>query len=163
MDVFFVSVIAAIIEIGSLTSSIMGEVCDSLKATLGIECLRLEASFLPGAWLMGVAVIVSFIVSRLILTSAAAHFRRIAMLHLWTLKKRLFESRESATTDGGEASDEKNLSTVDSKVIATYSEELFQKKSLSTKFANLLAGSVHESQIDLQGLSPDEVCHKRHS
>lgn len=163
LDVFFVSVIAAIIEIGSLTSSIMGEVCDSLKATLGIECLRLEASFLPGAWLMGVAVIVSFIVSRLILTSAAAHFRRIAMLHLWTLKKRLFESRESATTDGGEASDEKNLSTVDSKVIATYSEELFQKKSLSTKFANLLAGSVHESQIDLQGLSPDEVCHKRHS
>mmetsp|Transcript_12556 Transcript_12556/g.31778 ORF Transcript_12556/g.31778 Transcript_12556/m.31778 type:complete len:691 (-) Transcript_12556:145-2217(-) len=135
LDVFLVSVIASILEIGNLTSSIMGDACDSLYELLGIQCLRLDASFLTGSWVMAVAVISSLIVSRLTLTSTTAHFRRVAMLHLMALKKKYYDNAAAASEDE---------SGVTPKVIATYSEEL-QRNTISTKFANLLAGSFHES------------------
>jgi len=149
LDVFFVSVIAAIIEIGNLTSSIMGEACDNMKNIIGIECLRLEASFLPGAWCMGVAVVFSLIVSRLILSSTSAHFRRVAMLHLWTLKKKYFESFDEKETKEKEQKHDRDM-------MGRITAELY-RTNLSSKFANLLAGSVHESQFNLDGLSPEDA------
>ncbi len=134
LDVFLVSVIASILEIGNLTSSIMGDACDSLYDLLGIQCLRLDASFLTGSWVMAVAVISSLIVSRLVLTSTTAHFRRVAMLHLMALKKRYYGDPTNSEDDSG----------VTPKMIANYSEEL-QRNTISAKFANLLAGSFHES------------------
>ena len=149
LDVFFVSVIAAIIEIGSLTSSFMGETCDSIKEALGIECLRLEARFLvAGCVCLAIAVISSLLVSQLILSSTSAHFRRVSMLHLWALKKKYFESVSKGKM-APHGSDVKR----DREVMEMLSEDL-RRNNFSKKFANLLAGSLHESHFDLDALSP---------
>ncbi len=136
LDVFLVSVLASVMEIGNLTSSIMGDACDSLYDVLGIECLRLDANFLLGSWAMVVAVISSLIVSRLVLTCCTAHFRRVAMIHLMQLKKKYF----------GDANGEGETGLTP-RMIATYTEEL-QRNTFSHKFANLLAGSLHQSMYE---------------
>ena len=150
LDVFLVSVAAAMLEIGNLTASIMGEACDNLKAMLGIECLRLEATVVnPGISIMAVAVITSFLVSRLILSSTSAHFRRVAMLHLWTLKKKYsLSSASGKEVENGDSHDKVMMGQI--------TDELY-KNTLSTKFANLIAGSLHESQFNFDGLSPEEM------
>lgn len=145
LDVFLVSVIASTLEIGNLTSSIMGETCDNMKEVLGIECLRLEANFLPGFYIMAVAVVLSIVVVMLVLSASTAHFRRIAMMHLMSLKEKYL----------GEVKDETGATP---KMIAAYTEEL-QRKTFSMKMANLLAGSLHESlaasELDIYSAAED--------
>ena len=131
LDVFFISIIACTLEIGNLTASIMGETCDNLKEMLGIECLRLEAKILSGAWLMLVAVIMSLVVSMLVLAASKSHFRRVAMMHLMSLKAKYL----------GKVEDESGATP---KMIAAYTGEM-EKRTFSTKLANLLSGSIGES------------------
>jgi hypothetical protein len=131
LDVFFISIIACTLEIGNLTSSIMGETCDNLKEMLGIECLRLEAKILSGAWLMLVAVIMSLVVSMLVLAASKSHFRRVAMMHLMSLKARYL----------GKVEDETGATP---RMIAAYTGEM-EKRTFSTKIANFLSGSIGES------------------
>ncbi|QDZ19078.1 hypothetical protein HOP50_02g15870 [Chloropicon primus] len=151
LDVFFVSVIAAMLEIGNVTSSMMGDSCEALKTSLGVECLRLEAGLLPGIWLMLVAVVMSFIASRVVLSSTTAHFRRVSMLHLWALKKEYLEKIQEPSGKGNETEEELRAG----KEITLREEELF-RPTFSSKLANLLAGSFHESHVDLSALSPDQ-------
>lgn len=153
LDVFIVSVIASVMEIGNLTSGIMGETCNSMRDQLGVECLRLDAKLLTGSWVMILAVVFGLIVSRLVLTSALAHFRRLAMLFIMNLKKKLgLQRKQSVEGSDGSATSMPHVSTP--RMLTEYVEQV-QKNTMSHRLANLLSGgnsfretSMHDSKIE---------------
>ena len=153
LDVFIVSVIASVMEIGNLTSGIMGETCNSMRDQLGVECLRLDAKLLTGSWVMILAVVFGLIVSRLVLTSALAHFRRLAMLFIMNLKKKLgLQRKQSVEGSEGGATSMPHVSTP--RMLTEYVEQV-QKNTMSHRLANLLSGgnsfretSMHDSKIE---------------